>query len=272
VNSQPLSADLRILKFVTSTSVTPGTNIVYNLEVRNLGSSAAENVTVTDAVPANTTFVSAIVNAGAGWSFLTQPIGGGTGNVVIKKATMAPDDFAVLQLIVRIDNQASGQITNTATVVSTTSDPVSSNNTAVTVTNLPAPPPLPSNVRTALLVPVDFRDFKTRSVMTNLPQTQVTFTNNIPQAGVLDKAFEELLALSGEGFGKITMADVIAPLDSTINDRLKAVAQIFLIAHGGVADTLSMLLSSNDKNALIKAAVDLTGIDEIIYLEVGILG
>ena len=66
-----------------------GANITYTISVQNLGPNAAANVTLTDAVPANTTFVS--FSAPAGWS-VSAPAVGGTGTVSSARASVSADD------------------------------------------------------------------------------------------------------------------------------------------------------------------------------------
>jgi uncharacterized repeat protein (TIGR01451 family) len=56
-------ADLAITKAAAATVVAGG-NITYTINVTNNGTSAADNVTLTDAVPAGTTFVSFAAPAG----------------------------------------------------------------------------------------------------------------------------------------------------------------------------------------------------------------
>src|SRR5262249_56337472 len=59
-------ADLALSKVDTPDPVTAGNNITYTITVTNTGPSAAQNVTLTDATPANTTFVS--FTAPPGWT------------------------------------------------------------------------------------------------------------------------------------------------------------------------------------------------------------
>jgi uncharacterized repeat protein (TIGR01451 family) len=68
--------------------LTPGQNLVYTLTVTNLGPQPTENLVVTDAVPANTTFISA--SAGGVYSSGViifsagmLPVGGGTNYTVV---------------------------------------------------------------------------------------------------------------------------------------------------------------------------------------------
>src|SRR5207248_1026165 len=76
-------ADLAVTKSDSHDPVTAGTNLTYTINFVNNGPSDAQTVTVTDAVPANTTFVSAVVTTGTGWSTNTA------GPIVFSKGTVA---------------------------------------------------------------------------------------------------------------------------------------------------------------------------------------
>src|SRR5207249_833597 len=74
------NADLQITsKTDTPDPVTASQNITYAISFQNNGPSDAQTVTVTDAIPAGTTFILAQVTTGSGWS-TTAPAVGGTGN------------------------------------------------------------------------------------------------------------------------------------------------------------------------------------------------
>ncbi len=79
-------ADLSVTKTDSPDPVIAGTNLTYTLNFASSGPSDAQNVSITDAVPTGTTFVSA--SAPAGWS-TTSPAVGGTGNVIFTKGTAA---------------------------------------------------------------------------------------------------------------------------------------------------------------------------------------
>src|SRR5262249_5415713 len=101
------------------------------------GPSDAQTVTVTDAVPANTTFVSATVTTGTGWS-TSAPAVGGTGNIVFSKASVTAFESDVFTIVVKVNsNTASGAtITNSATAATATTDTNSGNNTGTATTTV----------------------------------------------------------------------------------------------------------------------------------------
>src|SRR5581483_11635229 len=109
------SADVAITKTISSASFLAGAPASYQLAVTNLGPSAAAGpITVDDPLPAGAAFVSA---GGTGWT--CDPITAGSTGATLH-CTM-PGPLAV---------------GNTATVASSTSDPVPGNNSS-TVTRTP---------------------------------------------------------------------------------------------------------------------------------------
>jgi uncharacterized repeat protein (TIGR01451 family) len=118
------SADLAITKSGPPFS-TAGSPIVYTITVTNNGPSDAAAVTVADATPAGTTFVS---NAGACTSTFPCALGtmtAGQTKTITTTFTTAP-------------SFAGSSVSNSATVSSTTSDPNAANNTATAVTSFSA--------------------------------------------------------------------------------------------------------------------------------------
>src|ERR1043165_8853057 len=64
-----------------------GSNITYTIGFRNNSSAAATNATVSDPIPANTTFVSATLPAG--WSRIDSVAAGGTGTLIFRNPSAA---------------------------------------------------------------------------------------------------------------------------------------------------------------------------------------
>ncbi len=118
-----------------ATSVTAGTNITYTVTVTNDGPSTAQNVVVTDTLPAGTTFVS--VNQTSGPAFTC----GQASNVVTcTRATMAPATTATFSIVAAVAITTTGSITNTAEVSTTTTDPNANNNRATAIAAVGIPP------------------------------------------------------------------------------------------------------------------------------------
>jgi uncharacterized repeat protein (TIGR01451 family) len=148
------TADLSVTNTAAPNPVAAGSNITYTQVVTDNGPSAADNATLVEAVPANTTFVS--IAAPAGWTCNTPAVGG-TGNVMCTTLSMAGSTAANFSMVVKVNaGTANGTvITGTATVSSSVSDPNSTNNTAtastvvgttplaeLTVTNAASPNPV----------------------------------------------------------------------------------------------------------------------------------
>ncbi len=109
------NSDVAVLKSATGPA-TPGSNITFTIDVKNFGPSGATGVVVTDTPGAGLTFVS---NSGACTTAFPCNIGtltAGTNVIITSTFLVAPS--------------ATGSVTNTASVTSTSSDPIPGNNSA----------------------------------------------------------------------------------------------------------------------------------------------
>ncbi|MFD0279673.1 hypothetical protein ACFVHB_38075 [Kitasatospora sp. NPDC127111] len=122
-------ADLAVAIGATPEPVAGGANLTYTVTVRNNGPTSAEEVALTDALPANGRFVSATAGTG---SCVTPPVGS-TDSVKCTIGTLASGATATVTVVVKALNTGPGGITNTARATSTTPDPATDNNT-VTIT------------------------------------------------------------------------------------------------------------------------------------------
>src|SRR5262249_15028781 len=129
-------ADVGVTKSGPAT-ITAGNNIAYNITVANSAPTFAQNLTLTDALPARTTFISLAASAGSSCS---SPAIGGTGTVSCTIATLASGASAVFTLVFQAGVSIAGGtiISNTASVSSTTADPVPGNNSASASTTVSA--------------------------------------------------------------------------------------------------------------------------------------
>jgi uncharacterized repeat protein (TIGR01451 family) len=114
--------DLAIAK-TGPAQVTEGDNITYTLTARNLGPTTATGVTVSDPVPANSTFVSA--SAGCAQA---------AGLVTCTAGTMAPGATQVFTIVVKAGS--GNTVVNTATIAGNQSDPNLANNVATVTTRI----------------------------------------------------------------------------------------------------------------------------------------
>jgi uncharacterized repeat protein (TIGR01451 family) len=132
VTVTPLLTDLAITKTAWPASVSPGGTITYTLTVQNTGNGTAENLAITDVLPAGTTLLSVVTPGG---SSVSAPPLGQNGTLLWQTPMLANGASVVYSATVQVDPQFSGTtVTNTATVTSTTQDPDPSNNSATAVT------------------------------------------------------------------------------------------------------------------------------------------
>ena len=130
------SADLLISKSGTE-SANAGDTIDYSIFVFNGGPSDAQNVTMTDALPAGTTFVS--LTASTSTFTCSTPAVGAAGTVTCTAATLADQADTNFTLSVKTSpSAASGTISNTATITSAISDPNPSDNSSTATTGIAA--------------------------------------------------------------------------------------------------------------------------------------
>ena len=122
-------ADLRIALSDSPGPVIAGAELTYTINLVNNGPLGADSVSVTDTLPAETTFVS--LNLPAGW-LATTPAVGSTGTVTITRPLLATTGTASFALVVKVaSNVASGTVlSNTAAASSATLDDVAGNSSA----------------------------------------------------------------------------------------------------------------------------------------------
>jgi uncharacterized repeat protein (TIGR01451 family) len=134
------AADVTVSKSNTAATqqVTAGSSSTFQIFVANNGPDPAENVVLTDVLPANTTF-GGLVNTGATFS-CTHPAGGETGTITCTIATLAAGDSAGFDLAYGVNSGATAGtvISNTATVSSDTSDPNNDNNSSTSTATVVA--------------------------------------------------------------------------------------------------------------------------------------
>lgn len=127
------TADLGITKVDSPDPVIAGNLLTYTITVTNAGPSTAQNVKITDPIPAGTTFVTGQDGNGNTVCALTQPPG-----VVCNLGTLLPEQVVTVFLTVKVSAGVppDSVLSNTATVGSTTADPDASNNSATSTTTV----------------------------------------------------------------------------------------------------------------------------------------
>jgi uncharacterized repeat protein (TIGR01451 family) len=130
------SADVAVTKTGPSTAL-QNQNVSYTIVVTNNGPSDAQTVTLSDPLPATTTFVSNTQNSGPAFSCSNPSVGSG-GTVSCSIATLAGGASATFTLVVHTTlSTPAGLMSNTATVSSASpSDPTPGNNTSTASTGI----------------------------------------------------------------------------------------------------------------------------------------
>ena len=126
------SADLSINDSASPNPVKSGANLTYTIVVKNNGPDTAVSVSMTDVVPAGTTFVSVTPTAGS----CTSPSVGGTGTVNCTVATAVNGAKLTVTLVVNVTAASGSVIANKASVNATTYDPKRGNNAVNISTNV----------------------------------------------------------------------------------------------------------------------------------------
>jgi len=136
VRANAQTADLLISKSAPE-AVTAGDTIEYSIFVSNPGPSTANNVTVTDTLPAGTTFLS--LNASTSLFSCTTPAVGAGGTITCTATAFDVESETSFTISVKTSpNASSGIISNTATITSTTPDPNTSDNSSTAATGIDA--------------------------------------------------------------------------------------------------------------------------------------
>jgi uncharacterized repeat protein (TIGR01451 family) len=114
--------------------VVSGQNLTYTAIVHNIGPDDAPNVTLTDTLPAGTTFVSCTTGQGT----CTGPAVGASGTVTANIGTLGSYSFSTVPVTITVHVTAAPatNLVNTAQAASTLPDPVSTNNAATRITGV----------------------------------------------------------------------------------------------------------------------------------------
>jgi uncharacterized repeat protein (TIGR01451 family) len=129
-------ADLAVTKSDSPDPVIAGTDLTYSITLINNGPSDAQNVSLSDTLPANTRFQS--FTAPAGWTTVTPPVGG-SGTVTATRPTLAfgtPSQGFTLVVRVCPEVLCNATVSNTASGSATTIDPDPSNNSPTATTSV----------------------------------------------------------------------------------------------------------------------------------------
>jgi len=132
------TADVSIDKHTSVVVVVPGNNINYTIIATNNGPSNAANPSVTDTIPANTTFQS--ISPPAGWTCITPAVNG-TGSISCTRSsplTAGASQTFTLTLNVNAGAPIGSSISNTAQITSDATDTNTANNSSTSTVNVVA--------------------------------------------------------------------------------------------------------------------------------------
>lgn len=128
----PTQADVSIVKTASPEPVNQGTNLTYTLQVTNNGPAVAQNVTVSDPLPAQVTYSSVATSQGS----CTQA----SGTVSCTLGSISVGGNVLITINVNAATFSSATLaTNTASVAATTGDPNSANNSSTVNSTIQSP-------------------------------------------------------------------------------------------------------------------------------------
>jgi uncharacterized repeat protein (TIGR01451 family) len=246
------SADLTINKSGPA-SANAGTNITYTVTLTNSGPSAAASVSLTDAVPANTTFVSESQTAGPTFS-CSAPAPGGTGTITCTIGSF-PVGSATFSITVHINPGATGSVTNTANVSTPTADPNPNGNNPTAITTVTSSADL-SVVKTAASAVQAGNNVTYHIVVTNngpSDATAVNMSDTLPP----NATFVSETQTGGPSFtclnpavgGTGTVSCSIATLTSGTIATFDIVANVAAATPAGPSSNTAIVTSSSDPNS-----------------------
>ena len=121
-------ADVTVAKGSTPNPVSTTKNLTYTINIGNSGGVPAAGVSMTDTLPAGTTFISCTPSQGT--------CGFSSGTVTATLGTVPAGGSAVVTIVVTVTAPATTVLSNTASVVTTTIETTLSNNSSTTTTTV----------------------------------------------------------------------------------------------------------------------------------------
>jgi uncharacterized repeat protein (TIGR01451 family) len=162
-------ADLSISKSASTSTVRPNGQVLYTLVIENHGPSDATGVTVTDTPPAG--LVPQSANPAQGTCEIIA------GRVSCSLGALAAGGSTQVLVTAQTTADASGSLTNTATVSGDQADPDPSDNTSTATVAVPSPP-IPAQARADLSITK--RAGRTRVALGQALTYTIVVTNNGP--------------------------------------------------------------------------------------------
>jgi uncharacterized repeat protein (TIGR01451 family) len=124
-----IAADLKVTATASPNPVAHGANLTYTLSVTNNGPDVSDGDTLTDVLPANTTFVSSSTSNGS----CTHPAvgSGGTFKCTRSGTLLKAHSWGPVKLTVKVNATSGSTINDTVSVATKTQDVVPANNTVI---------------------------------------------------------------------------------------------------------------------------------------------
>jgi uncharacterized repeat protein (TIGR01451 family) len=260
------------------TTVAAGGQITYTITVINNGPNTATAPSVTDTTPANTTFVSMAMTGGTGTWNCTNPAVGSAGLTTCTRATdMKSTRTATFTYVVQIipGTAAGTTITNSASINSTTTDPVPANNTLASNIVTVAPAPDLSVTETEAPNPVATgANITYTETVTNNSTTAAAFGATLTQNTPPNTLFASVTPPAGWTCGTTPAVGATGAIICTANGSFNASTSVMFTvavevrpeAVGGSTITNSVTVSEtgtdpNPGNNTATASVQVTGAD-----------
>lgn len=268
-------ADLSVAKSGPAT-VNAGSNITYTVTVGNAGPSNATTVTLTDVMPAFTSFVSGNQTSGPAFS-CSLPAVGTNGTITCSIASLGASQSATFELVVNLPSAGApgATLSNTATVGSATTDGAPGDNSSTTNATVTGSAdlaitktgtnPITAGGNATYQVSVTNNgpsDAQTVNVSDTLPGT-MTFVSGVQDSG---PPFACTLPAVGSG-GTISCNIATLPSGATASFTLVGMANASLASGSTVSNTATITASTTDgtpgnnsamANALVVTSADLS--------------
>lgn len=253
-----IAADVSVVKTAPATAAA-ATNISYGITVTNAGPSNAPNVSLTDTLPPNTTFVSNTQNSGPTFS-CTNPAVGGTGTVNCTLASLAPATPATFTLVVAVNPAApTGALPNTAAVSTTATDGTPANNSSTATTTITLAAADVSITKTASAGPYTTGNAITYTIVVANAgpgaATNVVVTDILPAGATFNSATPTQGSCAGT-------ATVTCTLGTLANGASASIALVVTPnSSGSLSNTATVTATNTDGNAGNNASTAVIAID-----------
>ncbi|QDV25671.1 Large cysteine-rich periplasmic protein omcB precursor [Aureliella helgolandensis] len=246
------SVDLVVTKNDSVDPALAGNALTYTIVVTNSGPSTATNVNLSDVLPSGVSFTSVATTQGSASQ--------ASGTVTAQLGTLAPSASATITLIVGINGDTRGTLTNTASATATETESNTANNSAtatttvngsvdlsVTKTDNIDPAAAGSNVQYTIVVTNNGPSSATNVVMSDVLPAGMTFVSGTSTLGTVTN--------SGN-----TVTGTIGTLASGASATITLTASINATATGTLTNTATVTGTETDTNTSNNSASQTTAV------------